>query len=107
MTAHQLCGFPSTPIVPPTAVAHVELQVFPDIEGYAALSDAICNRVAFMVLIGYADASGQSAGAVRLDITPRKLPADSTDWLVQRVHWAGTPDAAVEQPSLSSAIVPD
>ncbi len=93
-------GVPKTPVLPPGELSRAGLEagrVSPAFDHGASLS---VDGQDFAIVIGYADAAGNSRGAISLDIH-RNAPAGD-DWHVRQLHLGDTPDDALSRPSLSS-----
>lgn len=93
-------GVPRTPILPQGEItrAGTGADRSDPIFEYA-ISLAVDGRD-FAIVLGYADAAGNSRGAVRLDLHCEVPGRDG--WRVRQMHIGATPDAALNQPSLSS-----
>lgn len=93
-------GAPKTPILPPGEMSRAGLDVSRASVAFDHGASLAADGQDFAIVIGYADAAGNSRGAISL-VIHRDAPAGE-GWHVRQLHMGDTSDDALSRPSLSS-----
>jgi len=93
-------GVPKTPILPPGEMSRAGIDVGRASVAFDHGASLAADGQDFAIVVGYADAAGNSRGAISLDVH-RDAPTGDR-WHVRQLHIGDTPEDALSHPSLSS-----